>query len=342
MATLPVDRWFKNMCHLAAKRGIPVIGEYFLGGASEELEPLVNLSHPLVTLRGLKALAAVSGISGIKEYYGLAPDREDVNLRMTGLFFSNPHITEGEAIRLLAKPYGKAAEDIAMFWQLTSEGMELFPWETSWAIREVGRSRLDHSLSAAILREAGWSTPSWRSTRHSIFMRVEPAAPPGPWMLEDIQLRCEQSARSMSQAIELGNRSLGNIPQNLLDAFKLNLADLSAFRRRALAYAYHLRESNLAALLRKAREQGQPVPDRMAAELLMIMKTDLANFNAEPCGIHTAGMVMSENCPTQAANWKEMEDAIVLLQKDMDTFLKTFFKITKDQKTKGFFSVTSP
>ena len=38
------------------------------------------------------------------------------------------------------------------FWRLTSQGMELFPWETTWYIREIGRSRVDHSLSAATLR----------------------------------------------------------------------------------------------------------------------------------------------------------------------------------------------
>jgi hypothetical protein len=102
MATFPVDRWFRNTCHLASQRSIPVIAEYFLGGASEELEPLVNLAHPLVTFRGLQALAAVPGVSGIKEYYGLAPNREDPNLRMAGLFFQNPLTGEEKALRALA------------------------------------------------------------------------------------------------------------------------------------------------------------------------------------------------------------------------------------------------
>ncbi len=325
MAALPVDRWFKNMCSLASKRGIPVVGEYFLGGASEELEPFVNLSHPLVTLRGLKALASVPGISGIKEYYGLAPDREDPNLRMTGLFFRNPQIAESEALQLLAEPYGKAKGDIIRFWQLTSEGMELFPWETSWLIREVGRSRPDHSLSAAILRGMNVPTPSWRSTRHSIYMRIEPAAPPDPWMLEDVQLRCELAAKTMEQALETGNKIRDNIPQSLQGRFDLNQDELAAFRRRAMAYAYHLRETNLAFLMRNAIERGQPVPDEMTTELLMVMKNDLINFEAG-----------------QASVWKEMENAIGLLQKDVDAFLKTCFLPAADQNSKGIFSVTSP
>lgn len=325
MATMPVDRWFKNMCRLASKRRIPVVGEYFLGGASEELEPFVSLSHPLVTLRGLKALATVSGISGIKEYYGLAPDREDPNLRMTGLFFKKPQIAEDEALQLLAKPYGKAAGEMVRFWQSTSEGMELFPWETSWMIREVGNSRTDHSLSAAILRGMDCPTPSWRSTRHSIFMRIEPQGPPDPWMLEDVQLRCELAAKSMAQALESGSRIMENIPEKLSGPFKLNLSELSAFHRRALAYAYHLRETNLAAILRKEREQGQPASPKMVAELQTVLKADLVNFEADQPGV----------------KWKEMEDAIALLNKDMDTFLKTLFIQAANQNSKGIFSVTS-
>jgi hypothetical protein len=76
MSTLPVDRWLKNTAALAQERGIPVVVEYFLGAGSEELEPFVHLAHPLVILCALRAIAAVPGVVGIKEYYGLAPDRE--------------------------------------------------------------------------------------------------------------------------------------------------------------------------------------------------------------------------------------------------------------------------
>ena len=141
MATLPVDRWLKNTAALARQRNIPVIVEYWLGGPSEELEPFYHLAHPLVTLRGLKAIAAVPGVSGIKEYFGLNPTVEDPNLRMTGLFFRHPAISEADALKALAKPYGKAAGGMIEFWHLASQGMELFPWDTSWFIREVGRSR---------------------------------------------------------------------------------------------------------------------------------------------------------------------------------------------------------
>ena len=164
MATHPADRWLKNTAALARERGIPVLVEYWLGGPCEELEPLLNLSHPLVTLRALRSIAAVPGVSGIKEYYGLDPDREDANLRMTAQFFADPNLDEDEALEILSAPYSQAGGDMVQFWKLTSRGMELFPWETSWYIRQIGRSRVDHALTAARIRGMLCRTPSWCST----------------------------------------------------------------------------------------------------------------------------------------------------------------------------------
>jgi hypothetical protein len=326
MATQAADRWFKNTCRLAAQRGIPVLGEYFLGAASEELEPLTGLSHPLVTLRGLKAMAAMP-LAGVKEYYGLAPDREDPNLRMTSLFFRNPAIGEEEALAELARPYGPAAAKVADFWKLTSEAMELFPWETAWHLREIGRSDPDHSLSAAILRGMKTHTPSWMSSRHATFMRIEPEYPPDPWMLEDVQLRCELAAARMAKAAALGRQMRDDVPQQLAERFAHNLDDLGRFERRSLAYAYHLRETNLARMMWQQRQHGEQIPASLAAELRAVLKTDEKNQVAE-----------KPSAPPPAA----IAAAIALFDRDPDQFLKTYFQDGPDLFSKGWFSVTSP
>ena len=112
----------------------------------------------------VNVLNAVPGLAGIKEYYGLVPDQEDANLRMTGLFFNDTSVTEDAALATLARPYGAAAADVIQFWRLTSEAMELFPWEATWVIRAIGRADPAHSLSAALVRGVPWHTPSWCST----------------------------------------------------------------------------------------------------------------------------------------------------------------------------------
>ena len=329
IGTMPVDRWLKNNAALAQQRGIPVIVEYWLAGPSEELESYFHLSHPLVTLRGLKSIASVPGVVGVKEYYGLNPTVEDPNLRMTGLFFKNPTISETDALRSLAKPYGVAADDITRFWKLTSEGMELFPWETTWFIREPSRSRTDHSLSAAMLRGQQCHTPSWESSRHAVFMKTDNRQP-DPWMLEDVQLRCQLAADRWATALENGHRFQKSVPVSLSSDFNKNLIDLAGLRRRAVTYALHLRETNLATILRKAAELKLPRPQKAADELLAALNADLENHRAE---FAAKGQ---EN-----KQWPEMQDAIHLLEKDPDEFLNKFMKEDPDQTSKGVWSITS-
>jgi hypothetical protein len=250
---------------------------------------------------------------------------------MTGLFLSNPTISEDDALKALAKPYGKAAGGMTEFWRLTSQGMELFPWETSWYIREVGRSRTDHSLSAAMLRGQQAHTPSWYSTRHAIFMKTD-SSQPDPWMLEDVQLRCQLAADRWQAALARGAQVKDSVPAPLAADFKRNLADLAGLRRRALAYALHLRETNLAAVLRKAADLKLPRPQKAVDELLAALQADRENHRAE----------MAAALPGQKVRrWPEMEQAITLLQQNPDEFLQKFFQEDPNRTSKGPFSVTS-
>lgn len=318
MATMPVDRWLENSCRLASSRGIPVIVEYFLGGASEEVVPYVHLSHPLVTLRGLKKIAAIPKVAGIKEYFGLLPNREDPNLRMTGLFFERPNITEADALRKLAEPYGDAADDMIRFWRLTSQGMELFPWNASWMFRRIGKSNPVHSLSAAFVRGVPWHTPSWVSTRRGIFMKTD-GSEPDAWMLEDVQLRCELSAVRLRAAEQLGLKIHGKIPSTLADGFRRNLEELHQMSRRVMAYAYHCRETNLAAMMRRVRNSGREVPERLTREMLTVLKEDRANQR-----------------PGQP-----IDAALELFERNIDAFLAKYFLVTPDGVSKGHHSATS-
>lgn len=317
-ATIVVDRWFKNTAMLAEKRGIPVIGENYLGAASEELEPYTHLSHPLVTFRMLKAVAQVKGVIGIKEYYGLLPDQEDPNLLMTGLFIQDPNIDESAALKVLSSPYGNAANQVARFWQLTSEAMDLFPWDASWFIREIGRSDPVHSMSAAFLRGYCAETPSWLSTRDAIFMKVNNDEP-HPWMLEDVQLRCELASQRIKAALEVGKKALTDVPVELHQGFNANLEELQGFFQRALAYAYHIRTTNLVAIMRAKVQGGQAIPDRLSRELLEIMVADQANQGQE----------------------EPLASAIHLFQNDLKEFLNTYYLPVENVISKGYFSLTS-
>jgi len=320
-ATRVADRWLKNTCRLAQQRGIPVIVEHFLGACSEELEPFAHLAHPLVTLRALQAITAIPGVVGFKEYFGLVVNGEDPNLRMTSLFFAEPQVDEEEALAMLARPYGPAAERMIAFWRQTSTGMELFPWDTSWFMREIGRSDPAHSLSGAMLRGQQAHTPSWESTRRAIFMKTDDAAC-DPWMFEDVQLRCKQAADRWATALEIGRQALPTIPETLRGHFQKTLAELGGLHRRSLAYAFHLRETNLAMILRRCQADGQPYPAHIVQELEQVLHEDIENCSGEK-------------------DWPEAREALRLLKQDLDTFLRTWLLPAPDRRSRGAFSVTS-
>jgi len=339
MATQPADRWLKNTAALAADHGLPVIAEYWLGGPCEEQEPLLHLAHPLVTLRGLRAIAAATGVTGIKEYYGLDPDREDPNLRMTALFLSNPEISDADALAELAHPYEAAAGLMRRFWTLTSRGMELFPWDVAWYIRQIGRSRVDHALSAARIRGMPCRTPSWCSTRATIFLRAyEFYTEDDPWLREDIELRCRMAAEAWGEALTLGGDILALIPADLRLSFERTLLDTGRLRRRSLAYALHLRETNLAEMLR----QYAPGPEHIWAELRQCLQADLDNFAQDQAANEAAeGLGLFRLGAPANHPWTEAEDALQLLDLDPPGFLERFLTVTEGKAEKGLHSVTS-
>jgi hypothetical protein len=317
-SALPVDRWLKNMACLASARGIPVIVEGFLGGASEEVEPYTHLTYPLVVLHMLQVIGQVPGVIGIKEYYGLLPDKEDPNLRMTGLFLADPGISEKAALEELSRPYGEASLQIRQYWELCSLAFELFPWDASWFIREIGRSDPSHSMSAAFLRGYCAETPAWLSTRAALFMKVDNAEA-HPWMLEDVQLRCELAADRIEKALKAGRHALPLIPADLLGEFGESLRELEEFLRRARAYAYHLRETNLVSLLRNMQSRAEQLSPGLLKELHNLLIADQQNQRQEePIGA-----------------------AMRLLESNPVAFLDTFFKVEENNISKGYFSLTS-
>lgn len=349
MGAQPADRWLKNTAALARDQGLPVIAEYWLGGPCEEQEPLLHLAHPLVTLRGLKALGAATGVTGIKEYYGLDPDREDPNLRMTALALARPDIGEAEALEELARPYAAAAPGMIRFWELASRGMELFPWDVTWYVRQIGRSRVDHALSAARIRGMPCRTPSWCSTRATIFLRAyEYYTEDDPWLREDIELRCRSAAEAWARALAQGAATLDSVPAALRLSFERTLLDLGRLRRRALAYAYHFRETNLAEMLRAYPQ----APGHLVAELRACLQADLDNYAeeraaddaAEGLGLFRLSIIAARmgHGESPLPLWHEAEAALALLERDPQACLETYFQVgATNTASKGLQSITS-
>ena len=300
---LPADRWFKNMLALAETADIPVLGELWMGTATEEVEPYMYLPTPLATLRALRAINQAGKLKGIKEYYGNIPNREDPNLRMTSIFFENPGISDSEALGKLTAPYGDVADKVALYWKYSSEVVELYPWDISWNSREIGRSDPHHSMTAATLKGVVWETPSWQSNRRAHFMRTKDTETPHFWMLEDAQLRYEVTANKIEEALDIVNEIENEIPSEFRNEFGKSIEELYGFRQRVLSYAYHIRETNLSNIMRDNLRNNIEIKQENIEELRTTLFED------------------SEN---QGSNIL-LEKAIAMLDEDIVKFLGTFF-----------------
>jgi hypothetical protein len=162
-------------------------------------------------------------------------------------------------------------------------------------------------------------------------MKNDPSQP-DPWMLEDVQLRCQLAARRWEAALSVGQKCKEFIPLPLVAEFEQMLADIGGVKRRALAYAYHIRETNLSTILRRATKLGIPLPQRSIEELQKVMEADLMNYREE---VMAVGQAESYN------EWKEMERALALLDQDLELFLKEFLQVTVNEDSKGKNSITS-
>lgn len=330
MSTVAADPWFVRTARQSQSRGIPVWAEWFLGGVCEETEPIQHLAHPVTVWRGLRRILATAGVTGLKEYYGLLPDRfdSDFNLQATVLFLEQPNLSEDEMLAHLTAPYQAAAGTVAEALRLASEGMEFYPWDCSWYGREIGRSVTDHSLNAALLRPMICPTPSWESTRGTIFMRTENTQA-HPWMLEDVGLRAAQAVEIWNQALAAISKALPLVDGRQREILTRWHDSLSALRRRAHAYALHLRATMIATAARIRINDGAPLPASMAAEMRDVLVASRAN-HAEECRATGA-----------ADSWQEMDAAISELGTDLTGWLGRWLLPAPDQRSKGMFSLTS-
>ena len=317
----PAGRWFSNFLYLAKKKNIPVIAEVWTGCPTEEMESYTHIPTPLLTLQELRAVYNSGVLKGIKEYYGNFPDEEDPNLRMTGIFFHNPKASDSVALEELTKSYHKAAEGVKKYWELSSEAVAFYPWDVSWHAREVGRSNPVHLMTAATLKGASWETPDWQSSRRTYFMRTDETNEPNFWMREDMQLRFEQSASLMLQAINVADSIKESVPPIFKSEFNQSVQELNGFRRRVLAYVYHLRETNLANDIRSSIKLKLPQKQRLEniAELKRILIKDQENEKTK----------------------EPIATALDLLDKNLNKFLGTYFLPSKPTNLKGDWSITS-
>jgi len=97
-------------------------------------------------------------------------------------------------------------------------------------------------------------------------------------MLEDVELRCQLAADVLDKAQDLGAHLLDELPNPGDRAqFQQIQSDADIFRRVSRSYALHLRETNVAQMLRQDLAAGRPVTDALVKELGQLLDFDVAN-----------------------------------------------------------------
>jgi hypothetical protein len=211
--------------------------------------------------------------------------------------------------------------DVRAMLEELSMAMQVYPWEGSWMFRLTSQASIDHGWSAAYVHGQMADTPSWNSTRRGMFM-VTDDHQAHPDLLEDIQLRCEQAYDHLSAALERCRKAAPLQPEAAEQRSYLHrlAGDIDGFARVARSFALHLRETNVAMLLRQDLEAKRPMDKRLLEELGRLLEADAENQ-------HRQGRVM---------------DKKTLFAKDPEQFLRT--ELLPTDKTileKGHFTVTT-
>lgn len=348
VSTIAGDRFVRNAAALARARSIPVVAEVFLSSANEEVEPFRRLPVPLVTLRQLRDVERVEGVIGVKEYFGIGPSRFDVNLAAAAAYFADPLVSEPAALESIAAEWD--APWLTEFWTLASTAYELYPWDSSWFARQLGRSQPGHELSAATVRGAQsnaseWDTPAWRSTRGSTFMRLTNEEP-HPWLLEDVGLRFAAAAAAMEDALAVFDGQFVDVGDEGSAELRIQRSEAEAFVTRAKAYTYHVRSTNLATLIRASSGRRAD----FVTELRAVLEADRANQLRELDRRSSVRLTQTSARPLQVAErWvvpdrvdtAAIDTALALLEHDLDAFLEVYFRAGPDDARAGQFSLTS-
>ena len=276
MATHSADPWFRNAVRLAAEAGMPVVAETFLSSATEEVEPLQQVAAPRLVYESIRRLRDVHGVVGIKEYYGASFLGSDVNLEMAGLAFREPELPLDAALERLAAPYCPAAAEVLAGWEAAARAMAFFPWDLCWKFRHKAASPPVHSWDAFWFDGHLCDSPSWCSTRRTVFMLTEREHPLHSWLIEDISLRWGLAAENFERAIEAYEAAVESAPAARREEPALWAGDLGVLARQSRNYWRHTQETLLARTMRLALRTGAELRPQWTARMKTLLAEDAA------------------------------------------------------------------
>lgn len=209
--SLKSDLGVKRFIQYAYERGIPVIGE-FDHTLYKDLYRIDDY-FPRLIYEQMEGWRELTGVVGIKEYYGFAPSTYSVNYAMLKEWVKNPEAPVGELLKKIAAPYGKkSAPDMIQAWEYVAQSVEAFPWDVTYLIGPLGLDKSEtgeHSWEVVKIVNGTWDTPIWESNRRANFMLTD-ADHAHPWIFEDMGLRLLDAADLKFKAVEYFDKAIAH------------------------------------------------------------------------------------------------------------------------------------
>jgi hypothetical protein len=302
---------------LCAERNIPVIGEAAFCDMTEETQDW-SIPCPRLVDEQFLAMTRVPGIIGIKEYFGIPLVKRDLNFQVFSARLNGAVEPADELLRRITEHFGDQQQPVLAFLKELSDGMQMYPWEAAWQFRLTSHASTDHGWSAAYIHGQMADTPSWNSTRRAMFM-VTDDRQQHPDLLEDVQLRCEIAADHFNRAAASASELVKQLEGDDRDYFTKLSKEADGFARVARSFALHLRETNVATLLRQDLEAGRPLQPRLLEEMKKLLASDVDNQRGQ-------GRVL------------DMQNQF---KEDPQAFLRTHLRESETILEKGHFTVTT-
>ena len=219
--SLKSDLGVKRLVQNAYERNIPVVGEFdhtLYKGLYQ-----IDDYFPRLIYEQMAGWKEITGVVGVKEYYGFAPSTYSVNYAMLHAWMKNPNATVGELLNQIAAPYGKKTAPIMIkAWEYVAQAVEAFPWDVTYLIGPMGLDKGEngeHSWDFVKIINGTWDTPIWESNRRANFMLTD-SKTAHPWIFEDTGLRLEDAAQLNFKAVEFFNQAIAQNESKVEDITK--------------------------------------------------------------------------------------------------------------------------
>jgi hypothetical protein len=219
--SLKSDLGVKRLVQNAYERNIPVVGEFdhtLYKGLYQ-----IDDYFPRLIYEQMAGWKEITGVVGVKEYYGFAPSTYSVNYAMLQAWMKNPNATVDELLNKIAAPYGKKTAPIMIkAWEYVAQAVEAFPWDVTYLIGPMGLDKWEkgeHSWDFVKIINGTWDTPIWESNRRANFMLTD-SKTAHPWIFEDTGLRLEDAAQLNFKAVEYFNQAIAQNESKVEDIVK--------------------------------------------------------------------------------------------------------------------------